>query len=77
MWDVHDQRFGQPETRQRAIILPIGNDVKLGSAASAWRIILQDLTVNGFTVRQAVDDANLRQTDLQFDVYGNTTVKLK
>jgi len=52
MWDIHDARFDHAETRDRAIILPLGNDVHLQNAASMWRLILFYMTVQRMTVQQ-------------------------
>jgi hypothetical protein len=74
MWDIHDSRFDHAETRQRAIVLPIGNDVQLGQAAGVWRTILFEMTVHNKTIREAVVTANQQNPSLQVDVYGNDTV---
>ncbi len=80
MWDINDARYGTPEKRDRAMIVPTGTSVNLGAAASAWRRILTDMTV--YTprdnVQQAVDDANAALksagSTLQFAVYGNAAL---
>jgi hypothetical protein len=78
MWDIHDARFDRAETRDRAIILPVGNEVQLANAASVWRRILFDMTVSGMTVQGAVADANANNPGgQQFAAYGNQNVKFQ
>jgi acyl carrier protein len=77
MWDIDDARFGKAETRDRAIIVPVGNTSLLADAAVRWAQILADLTkpTKRMTVQQAVDDVNASDTVQQFVVYGNTGIK--
>ena len=71
MWDVNDARFGQPEIRDRAIIVPVGNNVDIGAGAAAWRFILFEMTVYKYNVRKAVLDLNATKPVVQYAVYGN------
>jgi hypothetical protein len=77
MWDIDDARFGKAETRDRAIIVPVGNTSLLADAAVRWAQILADLTkpTKRMTVQQAVDDVNASDTVQRFVVYGNTGIK--
>lgn len=75
MWDIHDAQFDLPETRDRVIIVPVGNSVNLGGAAGVWRFILYEMTVYGYTVKEALADANLANPNQQFAAYRNTSVK--
>jgi hypothetical protein len=55
MWDIHDSRFDAPEKRRRAIIVPVGNQTDLVSAAAAaWRRILFDLTVYKYSLQAKI-----------------------
>jgi hypothetical protein len=77
LWDIHDAQFDFAETRQRAIIVPNGNQVYLEDAAGAWQTILSDMILQGKTVQQAVAHANSLDTLQQFVIYGNSSVKLR
>jgi len=66
MWDISDARFGTPETRDRAMIIPDGssiasfdpNTTDLAYAAAMWNKILFDLVKLKMKVGDAVADAN-------------------
>jgi hypothetical protein len=66
MWDINDIRFGTPETRDRAMIVPDGssianfdtNSTDLAYAAAMWNKILFDLVSQKKNVFDAVQDAN-------------------
>jgi hypothetical protein len=89
MWDINDARYGTPETRPRAIIVPDATSVlgfdpnftDLVYASGMWRTILKDLVVGKMTVQQAVNDANNTVTPTwpgqpKFTVLGNPATRL-
>ena len=57
MWGIHDPSIdGKQETEQRAMIVPTISVVTLGTAASEWTSILNNL-LKGQTVQAAVNNA--------------------
>ena len=88
MWDINDIRFGVPETRDRAMVLPDGdsfpgfdtNTTDLKYAAAIWAKIIEDLTINKMNIFDAVKDANQKVTadtrQPKFMVLGNPSVKV-
>ena len=74
--DINDTRFGVPETRDRAIILPDGtsianfdtNTTDLAYAAAMWNKILFDLVKLKMTVGDSVADANKTITPAWKDI---------
>ncbi len=67
MWDINDARYGVPETRDRAIVVPDGNSVPggfntnstdLAFAAAMWQKIVYDLVVRKMNIQEAVNEAN-------------------
>jgi hypothetical protein len=77
MWDIHDVTIDQAETRERAIIVPVGNDVDLLNAGDVWTGILQAMVQQHKTVQQAVDLINATNPGQHFTVYGNHNVRLR